>query len=270
MKLETWSDSNIGRIRKTNQDTVGCFPDLQLFMVADGMGGRAEGERASRMAVDLIRDYLGREATATELPAKRRGFWSLLFGRDDGRPPVGPDESAETRLRDAVALANRQIYEAGQAQELGGPDQSMGTTVVILDCALAEQRAHWAHVGDSRLYRVRNGEMELLTADHTLIGEAFWDKQRIPSDLPHTNRLVRALGIRSEVEASVGSEALRVGDLFLLCSDGVSGMLKAEVLQEGLLSGRDLPEMGNSLIELALEAGGRDNATALLVKVIDE
>jgi protein phosphatase len=102
-----------------------------------------------------------------------------------------------------------------------------------------------------------------------MIGEAFWDRETIPSDLPHTNRLVRALGIGPTVEVSTGSEAIEVNDLFLLCSDGVSGMMKPEVLREQLIANQDLERAGAALIQQALEGGGKDNASALLVRAVD-
>jgi protein phosphatase len=143
----------------------------------------------------------------------------------------------------------------------------MGTTVVVLRCQLPGARAEWAHVGDSRLYRVRDGELELLTADHTLYGEEFWAESRIPITVPHTNRLVRAVGIDPEIEVTLGGGELRAGDLYFLCSDGVSGMVKPDELRRELLEPAPLPDKGAKLIERALAGGGRDNATALLVRV---
>jgi protein phosphatase len=274
MKLEAWSDSNIGLIRKSNQDAVGCFPEIPLFLVADGMGGRSEGEVAAHMAVDVIREQFERHAMPNDSrPPPSNGFWSRLLARLFGTTPeAGPKTTAEgaddrrRRLREAIALANARIFEAGQARVKAG-EGSMGTTVVVLDCVLAERRVYWAYVGDSRLYRVRNGELTLLTADHTLFGEAFWNQPQVPPDLPHTNRLVRALGILPEVEVADGSSDLQENDVFLLCSDGVSAMVKPDALRAGLVESGSIESAGKLLISKALEAGGRDNATLLLVKV---
>lgn len=272
MKLEFWSDSNIGLVRKSNQDAVGCFPEISLFVVADGMGGRAEGEIASRMAVDVIHDTFSRNSGAggrgngPDAGQTRGGFWRSLFGRrgtgDNVTEPVNG-------LRAAVELANLKIFEAGRRQSEGTNQQSMGTTVVALTFALDERRVHWAYVGDSRLYRVRDRDLVLLTADHTMIGEAFWDRDQIPSDLPHTNRLIRALGIDATVQVTTGSEALEANDLFLLCSDGVSGMMKPGILLDQLLANEDIEQAGAALIQQAMEGGGKDNASALLVRVLD-
>jgi protein phosphatase len=272
MKLEAWSDTNIGLIRKSNQDAVGCFPEIPLFLVADGMGGRSEGEVAAHMAVDVIREEFQRGSPApNSRPQNPDGFWRRLLRllgahAHDEKPSVEAAEEHRRRLRAAIELANQRIFEAGQARVKEG-EGSMGTTVVVLDCALDERRVYWAYVGDSRLYRVRGGELTLLTADHTLFGEAFWNQPSVPPDLPHTNRLVRALGILPEVEVADGSDDLHENDLFLLCSDGVSAMVKPDALRAGLIESESIESAGKLLIEKALEAGGRDNATLLLVRV---
>ena len=264
MSIESWADSHIGLVRKSNQDTVGCFPELGLFVVADGMGGRSEGEVASRLAVDTIRESMARELSgavhkaAEPAPQGRPGFWRTLMGARPA-PEPGPNLAA------AVTLANQRVHEAGRSQP-ESPRGSMGTTVVVLVCAPPQRRAYWAHVGDSRLYRVRDGALALLTADHTMFGEAFWEQDRVPSDLPHTNRLVRAIGIEPSVAVTRGEDELRPGDLFLLCSDGVSGMVTPDDLRRQLLDAQPLKDTGEALIRLALAAGGRDNASAILVR----
>src|SRR5262245_18000870 len=134
MGLESWADSHIGLVRKSNQDAIGCFPELGLFVVADGMGGRAEGEVASRIAVDTIHDSMAQEL-AGGAPSEANG---------------------RSHLSEAVSLANRRVYDAGHAG-IEQPRGSMGTTVVALLCAAQRGRAQWAYVGDSRLYRVRGG-----------------------------------------------------------------------------------------------------------------
>lgn len=267
MRLETWSGSDIGLVRKTNQDSLGCFPELGLFVVADGMGGRSEGEVASRLAVEAIHEALGvserahPDAPTQHPPAERLSFWQMLFGRHAHEAPVNdaPD------LSGAVTLANQRVYEVGHSHP-ESPRGSMGTTVVALVCRAQQRRAFWAHVGDSRLYRVRSGEVTLLTADHTLFGEAFWGQPSAPADLPHTNRLMRAVGIEPAVEIASASDELQEGDLFLLCSDGVSGMIPPADLRAQLLSASDLTQTGTTIIQMAMAGGGRDNATAMLVR----
>ena len=134
MSLASWAKTEIGLVRSSNQDAVGCFPEHGLFVVADGMGGHANGELASRMAVDSLRDHV------------------------ESYPAPGPAELAV-----AVQEANARIFDAGHRERSSGLP-AMGTTIVAL--ALG-QRAAWAHVGDSRLYRFRGGELTLLTADDT-------------------------------------------------------------------------------------------------------
>ena len=207
----------------------------------------------------------GRDHQAQRLPAlaapPRRPTDPEPDGADPGSEPA-PAHSA-------IELANERIFEAGHTGD-GAPAQgAMGTTVVVLDCVLDDGRTYWAYVGDSRLYRVRDGDLALLTADHTLLGEAFWNQAKIPSDLPHTNRLMRALGITPTVEVSVGSDATQPGDLFLLCSDGVSGMIKPSDFLDELGRDQPLDQAGSALIQKALDAGGKDNASLLLVRVTE-
>jgi protein phosphatase len=258
MRLAAWAGSDVGLVRSSNQDAVGCFPELGVFVVADGMGGRAEGEVASRLAVKTVRDTLARGGVG-----ERKRFWRTLLGSQSGMPEP-------PALRASLELANEHIYAAGQRQTSADSSQrgSMGTTVVALLCDLRAKRAHWAHVGDSRLYLVRNDVMELLTADHTLFGEIYWDAPVVPIDLPHTSRLLRALGVAPTVEVTTGAGDLRAGDLFLLCSDGVSGMIAPPDLRRQLLAASTLEATGRGLIASALDRGGRDNASALLVRVL--
>ena len=263
MELETWFDSNIGRVRTSNQDTVGCFPEVSLFIVADGMGGHAEGEVASRLATEVIRARLGADPPVTPAP---RPKWFTRFFKLSRRSRTG-DNADANHLRLAVEAANRRVFDEGQVREHEGG--SMGTTVVALQCFLPRARASWAYVGDSRLYRARGGRLTLLTADHTLYGEPYRQGNEIPSDLPHTNRLMRAVGAQNEVEVSTGADDLEAGDLFLLCSDGVSGMVGAEAIEAEMTSRRSLAEIGATLIAKALDAGGKDNASVVLVRVRD-
>jgi PPM family protein phosphatase len=246
MTVETWCGSDIGLTRKSNQDSVGSFPELNLFVVADGMGGHANGEVASRMAVEAI-----------------HGFFN-----DASVRPVCPSDVECMKL--AVEIANQRIYEEGQRSTEEPPGRTLGTTVVVLKLDQVGSRASWVHVGDSRLYRVRGGRLELLTADHTLFGQEYWGKDAIPTNLPHTNRLVQALGTSEDVEVTTASDVVRSGDLFLLCSDGISGQLDPSVIERELTGAKHLESSGQTLIRLARDAGGRDNASAVLVRVRDE
>jgi PPM family protein phosphatase len=256
MELEAWSHSDIGLIRKSNQDALGVYPDLGLFILADGMGGHASGEVASRMAVEAIYGEL-RDATPG-----RAARMARLFARASTEP------NGETVLRTALERANQQIMQAGATTDDDSPQGRMGSTAVVLLIALHDARASWAHVGDSRLYRMRTNELTLLTADHTLPGDRYRNQVFVPTDLPHTNVLLQALGTQPEVDVAVGTATVELGDLFLLCSDGISGMVGAAFIQTTLQAASTLEAAGQALLRGALDAGGRDNATLILIRVV--
>jgi protein phosphatase len=244
MRLTATAVSDIGRVRKTNQDSVGCFPDMSLFLLADGMGGLKDGEVASRLAIDVIAQH--------------------VQGANGGAQ--GDDAVV---LERAIASANERILHEGEARgEMSGRVR-IGATIVALRVFPEQGRALWAHVGDSRLYRVRDGKLTLLTADHTVAGAAYRDRD-VPLDLPHTNMLVQALGVAQQVEPSLGCDDVRPGDLFLLCSDGVSGLLAPDVLERTLAEDVPVEVKAQNLIRLALEASGRDNASVVLVQVVPD
>lgn len=233
MILASWAKTEIGLVRSSNQDAVGCFPERGLFVVADGMGGHANGELASRMAVDVLRTQI------------------------ESRPDPGPQDLAA-----AVQAANEQIFDAGHRDRSSGLP-AMGTTIVAL--ALG-RRAAWVHVGDSRLYRMRDGELALLTADDTRFGRQVPVGGPVPLDLQHTNELLCALGVERQVTTTIGEETPRPGDVYLLCSDGVSGLVSALAIKEQLAAMSDPAATGAALLELAMDAGGSDNATIVVVQ----
>lgn len=249
MKLTAAAVSDIGRVRKNNQDSVGCFDDLSLYLLSDGMGGLKDGEVASRLAIDVIRDKVAHGTNGSALT---------------------PDDQLGV-LRAAIARANESILQEGEQRgdALGGRSR-IGATIVALRLSPEAGRAVWAHVGDSRLYRYRAGTLSLLTADHTVAGAAYRDGGDVPLDLPHTNMLVQALGVSRDVEPSVGTDDVRAGDLFLLCSDGVSGLVEPDVIATELGRDATVEEKAASLIRLALEASGRDNASVVLVQILGD
>lgn len=264
MQLESWARSEIGLVRKSNQDAIGVYPELGVFILADGMGGHAAGEVASRMAVEAIRDSLQRAG----LDHARSPSLATRMARLVGRSPAPTDLPAA--LRAALEHTNRIIVEAG-AMGSGGPSgRSMGSTAVVLVIAANDARASFGHVGDSRLYRFRRGELTLLTADHTVPGDRYQGAAIIPTDLPHTNVLLRALGTEPDVDVAVGTVTIDPNDLFLLCSDGVSGMIGAALIRDCLLNAPTLEGAGQALLRGALDAGGRDNASLILVRVRSE
>lgn len=263
MRLESWSGSDIGLVRQANEDAVGRFPELALFIVADGMGGRSNGDVASRMAVDLIRAHVASGGGPPDV-AEDATAAGILPTRLDP-PPLPTSGDGRDLLVAAIESANERILEVG-VEDDGESGQSMGTTVVALHFPSDSNRVCWAHVGDSRLYRIRGGEIRLLTADHTRYGSEYLTADVIPNELPHTNRLLQALGTRSVIAVTTRTDVVHQGDMFLLCTDGISGLVPTEVMQRVLRTDRELADAGQSLIRAALDAGGKDNASVVLVR----
>ena len=280
MRFESWSKSDVGLVRESNQDHVGCFPELGLYIVADGMGGHADGEIASSMAVASLRDAYDREddtQPGRTLVASSSGpmSWLARLGLvrgDSGTPGTSGSRDAELarkevdRLAVAVEEANRRIFQRGHQD--GGPvPRAMGTTVIAVVVHDWSRRLAWAHVGDSRLYRLRGSELMLLTADHTRFGEPYREKRPVPLDLPHTNQLTSALGVSPDVGVAAGSSDLEEGDVYLLSSDGVSGLVPPEQIAEVLARG-SAEEIGEELLRRAMAKGGTDNASVVVLRVL--
>jgi len=238
MQLCAAARSDQGRRRSANEDTYALAPELGLFLVADGMGGHRAGQVASGLAA--------RAAVAT------------LRTLHDGR------RGTLERLRACVTAANAEILASSRAKpELAG----MGTTIVAL---LAEgDRVALAHVGDSRAYRVRGGAIRRLTDDHTLVGELVRRGEigeRAAALHPQRHVLLRALGVRRNVDPDLLELAPEPGDLFLLCSDGLTGHLEDGEIAELVAGESDLDAACERLIELANRRGGDDNITVVLLR----
>ncbi|MCC6644927.1 MAG: serine/threonine-protein phosphatase [Polyangiaceae bacterium] len=229
--------TDTGRRRAQNEDSYLSLDDFSLYVVADGMGGYAGGELASQLACETV----------------ERAFRADRFEGEavHGRPRRG-DELARS-----IAMANRAIFNVAQGdRKLEG----MGTTIVAIRFSPNKQRAYYAHVGDSRLYRVRGGVMEQLTRDHT-IGEATGVTG------PLAARLTRAVGIASLIEVEFGADDPQVGDTYLLCSDGLTKMLADDEALDILNEERDLDRCARRLVETANDHGGRDNVTVVLIRI---
>lgn len=245
MKWDSFALSDIGRVRKSNQDAVGSFPEIGLFLLADGMGGLDLGDRASRLTIETIAEHWRRSLDAAT------------------------SASTELMVR-AIDLANERIREeAALESSRRRGSVRLGTTLVALWLENVSASAHWMHLGDSRLYRVRGGLLELLTTDHTLVGAALPREERVPLDLPHTNLLTHALGLNESAPAVGGKATLAPGDTFLLCSDGVSGALEAQELLTRLESPDTTEIIARGLIESALVRDGEDNASVVVVRASD-
>lgn len=233
----TAARSDRGRKRLRNEDAYVC--DAPLFAVADGMGGAQAGELASRLA-------------ATALEERRRG------------------ERGEAAVASLVHEANARIYR----RALEDPAASgMGTTVTV--ALLDEQSGTMAigHVGDSRAYRIRNGVLEQLTTDHSLVAELVRSGQLTEDEAsvhPHRAVITRALGTEPDVEVDTLTVALEPGDVYLLCSDGLTTMLQnEEVLAAASAADGDPERLAPLLVDAANDAGGEDNITVVVFEVVE-
>ena len=250
MRIRYAAKTDPGLKRNHNEDYFSLIEEEQLFLVADGMGGHACGEVASKMAADVIREFFGRSKD------------------DDATWPFKMDKQLsylENRLVVGIRLANQRIFEAAARDvRLKG----MGTTVVIGQ--IAGERFYIAHVGDSRCYRVRSGDVKQMTRDHSLL-EDYKDARPDMSDeeqkkFPHKNVITRALGMRDTVQVDVSGEDIQDGDVFLLCSDGLSGMVDDKRIADMVAKAGDLETAVAGLIEAANHAGGNDNITVLALE----
>lgn len=252
LRIESAGLTDIGRKRGHNEDNFAIMKEHGLFMVADGMGGHASGEVASQMAVDAMRQFF----TATFDEPERN--WPYKMDRSRGYD--------ENRLITGVKLANLRIHELAQRES---KKRGMGTTFVGVFAV--EGGVYVAHVGDSRVYRFRDGKLEALTEDHSLLNDYIKMKHLTPEEIaafPHKNVIVRALGMKDTVKVDTRFEAPKAGDIYLLCSDGLCGPVKDEQIEEILRMYREADlAMGSArLIDAANENGGPDNITAVLIR----
>lgn len=240
----------VGR-RKRNEDAYVLDAELGLFAVADGMGGHSGGELASHLAVDALAEFWS-------LSADPEATWPYAFD-----PALGFHEN---RVDAAVRLANRRIRERRT-----GELRNMGSTVVML--AIRPGRVICAHLGDSRIYRLRTGadgpQLAQLTRDHSLYEQLRESGAR---DLPpleqysYANVITRALGADETDRPELQSLGLLSGDLYLLCSDGLSGALSPAEIRD-LLQHRPIETVADALVDAAHAAGSKDNITAIVVRV---
>jgi protein phosphatase len=243
--------SDVGRIRKTNEDSFLSDAEMRLFAVADGMGGHGAGEVASRLAIEATAGFIKRSALDTD--------FSWPYGLDGKLTFDG------NRLRTAIYLANRRVFRAAESND----DYSgMGTTIVGL--LVNGPRISIGHVGDSRLYLLRGGELEQLTEDDSWAATILaHDPKARTTDLSHhpmRNVLTNALGARDQVDVHLTERDLQHGDVMLLCSDGLHGVLDNAAMGEILERQTDVELAARELVETALDTGSRDNVTALVVR----
>lgn len=253
MQVKAYGLTHVGRQRQHNEDSFLVEGDARLFLVADGMGGHAAGEIASRIAVDSISEFI------------------LHSKEEDGTWPHAYDEQyrrSTNRLMAAVRMANTRVLEAMRKDaRLRG----MGTTVVA---ALADDDnlMSFAHVGDSRAYLIRNGQLSRITNDHSWVFEQVQAGMLTEAEAekhPLRNVITRALGGALTVSPDATEVEAQPGDVFLLCSDGLTGMVpEDEILRVVTENENNLEKACEQLIETANERGGVDNITAILVKTL--
>jgi PPM family protein phosphatase len=251
MRITYQALTDVGRKRKGNEDSLFVNAEQNLFVVADGMGGHAAGEIASRVAVDSINEFV-----------------CLTSGDEEITWPFGLDENISydgNRLKTAIRYANRKVLEATKEKS---EYEGMATTVaaVLLD----GETANLGHVGDSRVYVVREGEIIQLTSDHSWVNEQI-QSGVISADQarshPLRNVVTRALGGKPDLQVDMQVHKVQAGDILLLCSDGLTTMIPdediAKVVQE---SEGDVEKAAKALVATANARGGEDNITVLLLR----
>jgi PPM family protein phosphatase len=250
MRIEAAGHTHIGMKRNHNEDNLLVLDDQHLYCVADGMGGHSSGEIASQIAVDELAE-----------------FYRMTARDEDCTWPFKMDRARnydENRLQTGIKLANVRIFERANADV---KYRGMGTTIVTLH--FRNGSAWIAHVGDSRVYSLRDGVLRQLTEDHSLLNDYLKAKKLTPEEIanfPHKNVIVRALGMKDTVQVDVARVEPRDGDVFLLCSDGLSGMVSDAEMQATLQRVTDLQQACERLIEQANAAGGTDNITCVLAR----
>jgi serine/threonine protein phosphatase PrpC len=251
MEVKAYGLTHVGRQRQHNEDSFLVEDNARLFLVADGMGGHAAGEIASRIAVDSISEFI------------------LHTKEDDGTWPHAYDERLRrttNRLMAAVRMANTRVLEAMRKDaRLRG----MGTTVVA--CMADNDTMSFAHVGDSRAYLVRDNRLSRITNDHSWVFEQVQAGMLTEAEAekhPLRNVITRALGGALQVTPDASEIQIQSGDIYLLCSDGLTGMVPEDEILRTVTQNDDLQAACQQLIEKANERGGLDNVTAILVRTV--
>lgn len=249
--IQMVSLSDAGQVRERNEDSVALSPELRLAILADGIGGQNAGGVASKMASSAILEGLKQSWT----PAARTGL--------DRQAAMALSQSV---LQAQARSANNAVFEAGQSNPAY---TDMGSTLVA--CLFHDDFLTVGHLGDSRLYRLRDDALEQVTRDHSLLQEQL-DSGMISKEDAHLsnnkNVLTRALGVNRDEEAEIHSYDVRKGDLFLLCSDGLHGMLPDEEIEMTLAALKTNLELAaQQLVQAANDAGGNDNVSVILLRV---
>jgi protein phosphatase len=254
MIIDFGASTHVGMKREHNEDSFLALPEAGLFAVCDGMGGYAAGEVASKLACDEMRQFFELTDRDHEATWPYKADRALSFD--------------ENRLAVSIKLANQTVIERSQTDP---KCRGMGTTVVGL---LFGEDNHIvvAHAGDSRAYVFREGDLHRLTRDHSLVEEYVRMGRLTPEEaknFPQKNIILRALGQQKTIEIEVHTHEAQTGDIYLLCSDGLSGMLEDEQIQAILRGQSGLGQLNacaQTMIDQANKAGGQDNITCVLVR----
>lgn len=251
MKFRAYGLSDLGRVRKLNEDSFLVSDDLKLYLIADGMGGHAAGDVASSKSIEVIKGFIERTAKDNAIT------WPFEMN-----PELAPEAN---KLIAAVQIANKKIYEMSSTNpKLKG----MGTTIAGL--FIAEAKGYVVHVGDSRVYLMRNGKLKQITEDHSWVNEQVKDNVMTEDEAKQhrwKNVITRALGSEKEVKVDLREEDIVPEDIFLICSDGLSGIVERKTMESIIKKHIDnLSEAAEEMINYANKAGGVDNITVILVK----
>ncbi len=243
MRILIGSHTSQGRVRTSNEDSFVANPETRLLLVADGMGGHAAGEIASQIAASTIND------------------WVTLHSLSN--------ESVGEMLRLGALEANTRVYDAQRRDRtLAG----MGSTLTAM--LFQGNRYYIAHVGDSRAYRLRDGALEQLTRDHSLVWHLYENGVLEKTDLsrhPQKNLITRSIGSHPEVEIDLEEGAGLIGDVYLLCTDGLTDGVTEEILRQALSDAEQPPQqIAEYLVQAANEAGGTDNITVVVIRLVED
>lgn len=251
MAIRGAARTDTGKVRTVNEDTYGFFPAIAFYVVADGMGGHAGGEVASALAVETMQV-------------------SLEETKDDDLTPVldmhGQPTVDGSRLLIALEKANAAVLSTSQEHShLSG----MGTTVAAVLFDQQGTEANICHVGDSRVYRIRNKCIELLTEDHSLFQQLVREGKLKPEErdmFPQRHILLQAVGTSPKIRPTIRVEKPEPGDIFLLCSDGVHGVVREQEMLDVVLQHADIEQACQALVTLTNDRGGPDNETVVLLQ----
>ena len=245
--------TDTGKVREHNEDTIAHDSDIGLLVLADGMGGYNAGEVASGIAVKTVLNLIREQVEREDL---------TVLDRESGlsRPSI--------ILRDAIVRANKIIYQTARTQP---QCEGMGTTIVA--AMFFDNRVSIAHVGDSRMYRLRSDRFEQVTMDHSLLQElvdrGFYSAEEAQR-AANKNYVTRALGVEPNVEVELQESPVQKGDVYVLCSDGLSDMVEDDDIHLTISTfSANLDTVAKQLIQLANDNGGRDNVSTVMAQVVD-